>query len=71
MRTLPFFSSVIILVLGAACLAVAAREERRLSLQDPQKRTTAATNYRQLRMFGAMLIFMSGSSLLYILLGQN
>lgn len=71
MRTANLVAAAIVFALGTACLAFAAREERRLRLLDPLKRTTATANYRQLQVFGFILLSMGASGIYHSFYGQN
>ncbi len=71
MRTANLVAAVIVFALGAACLAFAAREERRLRLLDPLKRATATVNYRKLWAFGFILLGVGASGIYHNFYGQN
>ena len=69
MRTMAPVSAAIFLALGVVCVALAAREKRRLQAQDPLGRTTDSTNQRQMNLFGRILILLGGANLIYAILG--
>lgn len=68
MRTMAPVSAVIFLALGVLCLVLAAREKRRLQVQDPLGRTTDSANQRQLNLAGQILILLGGANLIYAIL---
>lgn len=71
MRTANLIAAVIVFALGAACLTFAAREQRRLRLLDPLKRTTATANYRPLWAFGFIMLSMGASGIYHSFYGPN
>jgi hypothetical protein len=71
MRTANLVAAVIVFALGAACLAFAFRQERRLRLLDTQRRTAPAANYRTLRLFGFILLSTGASGIYHSFYGPN
>jgi len=71
MRTANLVAAVIVFTLGAACLAFAAREERRLGLLVPLKRNTRTANYRKLWAFGFILLSAGASGIYHTFYGSN
>jgi hypothetical protein len=71
MRSANLISAVIYLALGVACLAFAFREQRRLRLLDPLQRTAPVANYRTLRVFGLLMLWMGASLIQDIFYGPN